>query len=222
LWNGIYRKRPPESCRNAVAKFVAFRIAQNLEAPSLETGSYCTARQSLPEELFSRLARQTGQELHGDAKDCWKFGGRNIKVIDGSTVSMPDESANVAYFGKSTNQRGEVGFPIARLVAVFCLATGALIEMVVSPYVGKRTGELSLFRQLLSTFMRGDILLADQQFCTYCDIARLRANGVDVVMRMREDRKRDFRKGKRLGRQDHVVNWTRPDVCPDWLTPKEL
>ena len=135
---------------------------------------------------------------------------------------MPDESANVAYFGKSTNQRGEVGFPIARLVAVFCLATGALIEMVVSPYVGKRTGELSLFRQLLSTFMRGDILLADQQFCTYCDIARLRANGVDVVMRMREDRKRDFRKGKRLGRQDHVVNWTRPDVCPDWLTPKEL
>lgn len=211
-----------QSCRNAVAKLVAFRARRGERIPSLETTSYCQARIALPEELFSRLARGTGRELHQQSRSEWNPHKRCVKVVDGSTSSMPDSCSNANHFGKATNQHGEVGFPIARFVAVFCLATGAMIDLAMGPYTGKRTGELTLFRKLKNAFSPGDILLADRLFCNYCDIAILLHQGVDVVMRMRQSRKLDFRKGKRLGRDDHVVTWNRPDRCPDWLAYEQF
>lgn len=211
-----------QSCRNAVAKFVAFRVRRGEPAPSLETGSYCQARSALPEKMFSDLAKRAGRELHEQSRSVLNPFNRTVKVVDGSTASMPDSCSNASHFGKAKNQHGEVGFPIVRFVAVFCLATGAMIDLMVGPYAGKRTGELTLFRKLKNVFSPGDILLADRLFCNFCDIAILLNQGVDVVMRIRQSRKVDFRKGKKLGREDHVVTWYRPDHCPEWLTHEQF
>lgn len=210
-----------QSCRSAVANFIAFCVGRGKQPPSLETTSYCQARIKLPEELLSTLAIQTGQELHRQAGPSAYF-NRPVKVVDGSTASMPDEPDNAKYFGKASNQYGEVGFPIARFVAVFCLFSGAMIELATGPYQGKKNGELSLFRKLMNCFQRGDILLADELFCNYCDIARLLDRGVDVVMRLRSSRRVDYRTGKKNGRRDHQVTWVRPEHCPAWLTADEF
>lgn len=210
-----------QSCRSAIANYIAFCVARREPPPSLDTTSYCQARIKLPEELLSKLATRTGKELHCQASSAATF-HRPVKVVDGSTASMPDESANAEHFGKASNQHGEVGFPIARFVAVFCLSCGAMIDLAIGPYAGKRTGELSLFRRLMNCFQRDDILLADQLFCNYCDIARLLDQGVDIVLRLRSSRLVDYRTGKRLGRKDHQVVWTRPDHCPEWLTAEEF
>jgi hypothetical protein len=210
------------SCNDAVARLLAFRTARGQAACSTETGSYCQARQRLPEELLSRLTRQTGQELQREATATWRFCGRPVKVVDGSTVSMPDTPANEAAFGKPRNQRGAAGFPLARIVVLLCLATGAALELAIGPCRGKKTGELSLFRQLQHTLKAGDILLGDRLFCTYCDIARLQARGVDVVLRLHAHRKADFRRGRRLGHDDHLTTWHRPTHRPDWMTLEEF
>lgn len=210
------------SCRNAVARFVAFRAMRGLPPCSSATGAFCTARQRLPEELLARLTRHIGQELRQQAPATWALHGRPISIVDGSTVSMPDTAENTAAFGKPANQRGHSGFPVARIVVLLCLTTGAALELVIGPYRGKRTGELSLFRQLQHAWQPGEILLGDRLFCTYCDLARLVARGVDVVVRLHSHRSADFRRGRRLGQDDHLVVWRKPDHRPEWLGSAEF
>ncbi|MGH8529559.1 MAG: IS4 family transposase [Nevskiales bacterium] len=210
------------SCRDAVARLLAFRTAQGHAACSTDTGSYCEARQRLPLELLTRLVRQTGAEQHRTAPAQWRLHGRPVKVVDGSTVSMPDTSENAAEFGKPSNQRGGGLFPVARLVVLLCLTTGVVLDMACGPYRGKHCGELSLFRAMNYPFQAGDILLGDRLFCTYCDIARLRRAGVDLVFRLNAARRADFRRGRRLGHDDHVLRWRKPTRRPDWLSEAEF
>jgi hypothetical protein len=209
------------SCRDAVARFLAFRTACALPACSTNTGSYCEARQRLPEELLKRLTVQTGQELHEQAPTAWCLHGRRVKLVDGATVSMPDSDAN-AVFGKAQNQYGLVGFPIARIMILLCLATGAVLASAIGPYRGKQTGELALFRGLLDALVNGDILLGDRIFGTFCEIAGLAHRGVDVVFRWRANRPLDFRRGLRLGHDDHLVNWRKPTACPEGFDESEF
>lgn len=213
---------PDHSCRDAVARLLAHRTAQGLPSCSTETGAYCIARQRLPERLVRNLACQTGEELHQQADPSWRLHGRAVKVIDGTTVSMPDTAANAQAFGKSSNQHGEGNFPIARLVALFCLASGAAIETVISPYCGKKTGELSLFRALRHAFLPGDILLGDQLYCTFCDIAQLLARGVDMVTTFGSRQAMNFGERRRLRRDDYLVSWHKPATRPAWLTAAEF
>jgi hypothetical protein len=45
-------------------------------------------------------------------------------------------------------EKNPCGFPIARIVVVFSMAVGTVLEAVVGKYQGKQTGENSLFRTL--------------------------------------------------------------------------
>lgn len=223
LWTFLSQVLSPDhSCREAVARLLAFRVASGQGRCSTDTGSYCTARQKLPEVLVSHLVRQTGRELEEQAPAVWSLHGRRVRLVDGATVSMPDTPANAAAFGKAKNQHGSVGFPIARIVVLLGLATGAALELAIGPYQGKKTGELSLFRSIQQALESGDILLGDRLFCTYFDIARLHRRGVDGVYRLNAQRKADFRRGQRLGKDDHLVTWRKPTHRPEWLSPEEF
>lgn len=213
---------PDQSCNAAVARLLAYRTAQGQSACSADNTSYCQARLRLPEALIRRLVHDTGTELHQQTPGNWHIRGRPVKLVDGTTVSMPDTAENSATFGKPRNQRGCAGFPLARLVVLLCLATGSVLEAAIGPYGGKRSGELTLFRRLGDPFTPGDILLGDRLFCTYADIARLKSKSVDVVFRLHAHRRSDFRRGRRLGPDDHLVIWSKPTHCPEWLSAEEF
>ena len=211
-----------QSCSAAVARLLAFRSAQGQKPCSADNSSYCQARLRLPEALVARLVRDTGADLHRQAPVSWLAKGRPVKIVDGSTASMPDTPENTDAFGKPRNQRGFGSFPLARFVVLLCLATGAVLESAIGPYCGKSASELALFRRLQPSLCGGDILLADRFFCSYCDLARLQARKVDVVVRLHAKRRADFRRGRRLGRDDHVVIWRKPRSCPDWMSAEEF
>ncbi len=210
------------SCRDAVARLLAFRTARGLQPCSTNTGAYCTARQRLPERLVSRLVGQTGEQLHQQALSEWHLHDRPVKVVDGTTLSMPDTPANEAAFGKPSNQHGTGGFPLARMVCVLSLATGAVLRAAMGPYCGKKTGELSLFRRLDDACRSGDVLLGDRLFCNYADVARLQSRGVDIVFAHDNKRVVDFRRGRRLGKGDHLITWIKPDYRPEGIDPEEF
>jgi len=211
-----------QSTTAAVARLIAFRVAQGKEPCSADNSSYCQARQRLPGALVHRLVHDTGADLHHQAPKSWLAKGRPVKIVDGSTASMPDTPENTDAFGKPGNQCGPSGFPLARFVVLLCLATGAVLESAIGPYRGKNASELTLFRGLHSFLNEGDILLADRLFCSYCDLARLQKQKVDTVVRLHASRRADFRRGRRLGPNDHVVHWQKPRSCPDWLSPEEF
>lgn len=209
------------SCDDAVARFQKFRHDQGLPSVSSETTSYCQARQRLPEPLIASLIRRTGEAVQRAAPPIWLFHGRAVKIVDGTTVTMPDTPENQAAYPQAKTQKPGLGFPIARLLVVFSLAVGTVLEAAVGPYQGKLSSELALLRGILDHFQTADIVLADRFFGSYWVLAAFQARGVDVVTRLHQCRRADFRRGHRLGGEDHRVTWTKPQQKPDWMSHAE-
>jgi hypothetical protein len=214
LWQVLH---PDQACEGAVAKLAAQRAAQGKKPCSTKTGGYCTARKRLPEELPATLARETGQQLHERLPQEPLLGGKPIKVFDGSTVTMPDTPANQIAFPQHPRQKPGAGFPIARLGVLFSLVSGAVLQWGLCRYKGKAQSELALLSQMLPSLSRGDIVLADRYLCSYCVFALLLGKGLDLLTRLHQSRKTDFRRGRRLGRGDHIVEWRKPAQCPPWM-----
>lgn len=206
------------SCDEAVDRFQKVRSDQGLPAVSPETTSYCEARRRLPERLACDLVRRTGRSIQEKAEAAWTFQGRAVKIIDGTTVTLPDTPENQTEYPQQESQAPGVGFPIARLLVVFSLAVGTVLDAAIGPYQGKQTSELALLRQVIDEFRPGDIALADRFFCSYWTIAAWQARGVDAVVRLHQCRRADFRRGRRLGREDHLVTWPKPTQPPEWMS----
>ena len=209
------------SCQKAVNGWAAQRAADGLSACSVRTGGYCRARQRLPLEMVSALTRQTGQMLSQKALKQWRWRGRAVKLVDGTGLSMPDTPENQAAYPQPSTQAAGVGFPLARLVVVICLATGVALDAAIGPHRGKGSGELGLVRRLLEGFNPGDVMLADALYCNNFLIAALVAQGVDVLFEQNGSRITDFRRGQSLGKRDHIVRWPKPASRPEWMTPEQ-
>jgi hypothetical protein len=205
------------SCRATVARVLAWLVSKGERPCTPQTGPYCKARQRLPETLFTRLVRETGAALHGALPEAWLWKGRRVKVVDGSTVSMPDTPANQAEYPQPGSQKPGLGFPIARVLVVFGLACGTVIDAALGQHQGKQTGENSLARSLDGALEPGDVLLGDRYFGGYFDIAHWQRSGADVVFRLHQRRTCDLRRGRRLGPGDHVVTWVKPRQRPEWM-----
>jgi hypothetical protein len=208
-----------QSCRAAVAHLLAFLCVGGDHSASAKTDPYCKARQRLPEDLLADLACQNGDDLHAATAPTHLLGGRSIKIVDGTTVSMPDTPANQKAYPQQPGQKEGLGFPILRLVGLISLSCGVVLDVAMARYRGKRTGETSLLRRLLDRLEAGEVLLADAMFSNYWTIALLRQRGVDLVSRHDGKRKMDFRRGRRLGPHDHVVTWHKPKR-PSWMSPQ--
>jgi hypothetical protein len=206
-----------QSCRGAVARLMAYLVGRGRKPCSAKTGPYCKARKRLPESVVARLVRELGGDLHQQSCRDWLLAGRSIKLVDGSTVSMPDTEANQEAYPQQRAQKPGLGFPIARIVGVLSLACGTVLDLAVGPYRGKETGENALFRRLWWQFQRGDVVVGDCQFGSFWNFSMLAARGVDCVFPLHQMRQSDFRLGRRLGKEDHVVVWCKPSQRPDWM-----
>ena len=204
------------ACQDAVARHLSERTARGEGAVSLSTGPYCKARQRLGLGLITRLGVAVGERLERAIARGWMWRGRSVKLLDGTTVSMPDTAANQAVYPQSGVQQPGLGFPLAMVVALISLSTGAVLRWALGPCRGKHTGEQALFRTLMPHLDAGDVVLVDRYHCNYFTIALLRECGVDILTRQHQRRITDFRYGKRLGRRDRLVQWARPKR-PSWM-----
>lgn len=204
------------ACQDAVARNLSERIAQGMAKCSLSSGPYCKARQRLPLTLIQRLAVAAGDRLEDLSCKHWKWRGRAVKLLDGTTISMPDTPANQSAYPQSGEQQPGLGFPLAMLVALISLSSGAVLRWASGPCRGKGTGEQALFRTLMSDLSLGDIILVDRYHCTYFTVAMLAECGVDIVTRQHQRRLTDFDRGRQLGRKDHLGIWYRP-LRPPWM-----
>lgn len=209
------------SCQNAVDEAIVHRIVNGLPAASANTAAYCEARKRLPQELARKLAPKTAALLNAHTAQGWLWRGRHVKLVDGTTTLLPDTAENQKQFPQHGQQEPGAGFPIARLVGVISLANGAVLDIAMGAYKGKGTGEYGLFRELMQCFVRGDVMVADSYYCSYFLIATLLALGVDFVFEQHGARNTDFRTGEKLGSCDHIVQWSKPKIRPDWMTVEE-
>jgi len=217
---------PQSPCRETVRKVQAWYTARRLPRPGSGTAAYCNARSRLSRATLLDIHRHTADESQRRLASEQLWCGRRVKVVDGTGVSMPDTPKNQRAFPQPSNQKKGCGFPVAKLVGCFCLASGALLHWAEGTL---HVHESKLFRKLFAFFLPGDVVLTDRGFCSYVDIAILLRAGVDTVMRLHQARPSDLRKGKRLGSNDRLVTWQKPKQRPrgctltDWRrTPDTL
>ena len=160
-----------QCCRAAVARFCAWRAARQLPPGSPDPSAYCKARGRLPEGVLSRLTRVTGRRVQDHGSAAWLWNGHPLKVVDGTTASMPDTPANQQEYPQPNSQKPGLGFPIVHMVVLFSLTVGTVLDAALGRYYGKQTGETALFHTLQHNLETGDILLADRYYSSYWEIA---------------------------------------------------
>ena len=208
------------SCQNTVDQSALTRLSYGMGSISTNTGGYCRARKRLPVEIISELARYTATAVAKMSPPEWQWRGRNVRLVDGTTVTMPDTASSQKVYPQQGNQKAGLGFPICRIVGITCLSTGMLIDASIGRFNGKGGDERTLLRRLEESFCSGDLILADAFFASYFFIAAMLEKGVDILMQQNGPRAKvaDFRKGTKLGSKDHLIIVQKPKVCPDWMT----
>lgn len=216
LLSQVLFKKAQRSCLAAVARVVTLLSTMGIEPCVENSGPYCRARAKIPTVVVSNLTRGLAQEAEQQVPDSWLLHGRSVALLDGTDVTLPDTCANQEEYPQPNSQAPGLGFPMVRMVLLFSLATGMVLDMKMGPYQGKETGETALFRQMLSRIDPGTIVVADRYYCSYFMVALLNELNIDFVVRLHQRRAADFRRGRRLGKGDHVVRWDRP-ARPEWM-----
>lgn len=207
---------PGSSCREIVRRVEAWwqRASGESEGLSASSSAYGQARARLDLEALELVSGHLcwSLERHVLADERW-LSGRAVKIVDGTGLSMPDTAANPSLWPQPTSQQPGGGFPMMKLVGLFSLASGALMETATGSL---HINENLLFRRLWERLKTGDIILADRGFCSYAALASLQQRGVDSVMRLHRMRRADFRTGRSLGPEDRLVTWKRPARTAVW------
>lgn len=194
-------------------------VVQLLPGVIVSDAAYCQARSRLPRAVVERVAGAITASLLEPISDAMKrWHGHRVFFIDGSSCSMPDTPSLQRAFRQPTGQKPGCGFPKANIVGLFH-RSGLLVNLLVNPlYVH----EASVASQLFKHLRAGDILVGDRGFASYPLMALLHQQGAHFVMRDHHRRKVDFRRGRRVGINDQIIDRTRPQRRPSWMSHDEF
>jgi len=211
---------PGQPCREAVRASNLNRITANRQKVSNNTSAYCKARKRLPEHVLEIFWKHLADKMNAAARKSHLWKSRNVAVVDGSSFSMPDTCVNQKLYPQPSQQKKGCGFPVVKIVGVFSLITGAIHGFAKG---NLHTHERILFHSLWDVIAAGfDMLIGDRGFCSFADMYFLKQTGVDSAFRLHQGRQVNWKKGKRLGKHDRLVEWAKPHKRPGWLTPLQF
>ena len=213
LWQMLNHNAP---CREVVRQVQTLSALQGGPAVDEDTGSYCQARARLPQPVLEQALAASAATAAQRAPALSLLQGRALKVVDGSSLRLADTPSNQKRFPQPSSQKPGCGFPVLKLVVLFCLTSGALLARATGTLW---QSEARLLHCLLATLQRGDIVLGDRGFGNFVILALLAGVGADLLARvLTHSRRVDFRRGRRLGRGDRVVRWRKGPHLVDWLS----
>lgn len=204
---------PRTACLEVVRKIQSYCSEQGLDIPSGSDSAYTQARGRLPTDRLKQAFEEVRNKLEQQCRESWKWHGRSVRVIDGTGITLADTPENQAVYPQPAEQRRGCGFPVMQVVGCFCLHTGALLHWVSGKLAEH---ESPLLKRLLPMLHEGEIILTDRGFSSYSNLALCQQQGLDAVMRLHQARQIDLRQGKRLGKEDRLVVWERPQIQKGW------
>lgn len=207
------------SCRETARKIEAWwRWSQWRSSPTVTASAYCQARARLDLATLRVIRQQTAWQLERNtSRDESVLGGRPVKIVDGTMLSMSDEACLQKRWPQSSGQKPGCGFPLLKLVGLFSLSSGGLLAEATGSL---HEHESQLFKALWKELEKGDVILEDRGFCSYEALALLKLRGVDTVARLHQGRSADMRQGRALGPGDRLVRWKKPAQRPAGCSPE--
>ena len=209
---------PSTACKQVVHRLQSFCSERGMRTPASDNSAYCKARKRLSEQDLDDTHCAVRNKLLARVREDQLWLGHAVRVVDGTGLRLPDTAANQAAFPQPSEQREGCGFPVMKVVACFCLASGTLIDWV---QTNLKSHESRVFGQMLHLFNKSEVVLSDRGFCSYINIASLVSRQAHAVMRLHQRRKVDYRTGKKLGKYDSLVTWKKPESCPKRCNPED-
>ncbi len=210
--------KPRTACREVVRQVQALGCLAGRGTIGAGDSAYVQARQRLPKERLERALPATAQAADRRVGTGGRLQGRPVKVVDGSSTQLADTHQNQRRYPQPSTQKRGCGFPVLKFVVLMSLTSGAILNVLTG---NLHDHDLRLLRTLWAHLKTGDILLGDRAYGEFTTLAGLPGLGVDVVARLHQRRKVDFRKAKWLGPNDGLFTWRKPCQQSDILSPTE-
>ncbi len=215
LWQML---KPRTPCREVVRQVQALFRLQGLGPVDEGDSAYVQARQRLPRERLEKALTATAQAADRRVERSAQLQGRAVKVVDGSTTQLADTPENQRRFPQPSSQKPGCGFPVIRFIALLSLTSGAILKVILDSL---HSHDLRLLHRLAEALAPGDIVLGDRAYGEYTTAASLPQKGVDLVARLHHQRKVDFRKARRLAKNDGLFVWVKGYQQSQILSPAE-
>lgn len=209
-----------DACSTVVTQFNRERKRDGLPPVSEDGSAYCKARARLPVKLIDRLGQRVVQLQRDKTCSQWKWQGKDVYFVDGLVLRAPDTAENQEVYPQPSSQQQGLGFPQVRVVLTTSLATGCIEHYNTGPVEGKRTGEVSLFREKHSDFVAGDVVVGDSNFESFHDAVLLNHLGVDLVFCINGTRNSPF-EGACQRIDDKIVTLLKPKFDPSRFTREQ-
>lgn len=210
--------KPRTACREVVRQVQSLCRLAGRDCPAAGDSAYVQARQRLPKERLEKAVAATAQAADRRAGPGGQLQGRPVKVVDGSSTQLADTRKNQRHYPQPSTQKRGCGFPLMKFVVLMSLTSGAVLNVLTGSL---HDHDLRLLRALWEQLKKGDILLGDRAYGEFTTLAGLPPLGVDVVARLHQRRKVDFRQATRLGKNDGLFTWAKPGQQSDILSRKE-
>ena len=201
-------------------------------------GSYCEARMRLPLAGVAAMVEQLSCDAARCSEPAAGWLGRRVLMTDATSATTADEPPLQKIWPQPSGQKKGCGFPMVKVLALMDLATGMILQMTM---MALNVHEMSELGGLHGVLRAGDVLLGDRAFCSFGHLALLARLSVDAVFRMSANQIVDFTPGRparektrkkktyrgsrpgshyvrKLGEQDHLVDWIRPDKRSVWMS----
>jgi len=205
------------SCREVVRQLQALLALQGGRPLDAGNSGYCQARARLPLTLLEDTLADTAGAADRLIGPTGFLQGRPVKVCDCTTLTLPDTPENQALYPQPKFQRPGCGFPLMKLMVIGSLRSGAVLHTIRGNYY---QNEMRLFHAARPTLAPNDIVIYDRAAGHFVGAAQVRAQGADLISRVAV-RKIDWRKGRRLGSGDRLVQWTKGQQKPKYLSVEE-
>jgi len=161
-----------------------FKQARRLR-PGADTpcrSALCVGRQRLGVEPLRRLFERTVRPLGTPETPGTFYRGLRLVAVDGTILDVPDTPENDACFGRPTSgNRGDGAFPQVRKLSLVEVGTHVEFAFCTASY---RTGEKTMFSQLLPHLQPEMLLLCDRGFFSYKLWKNVVSQGVHLLARL--------------------------------------
>jgi Transposase DDE domain len=150
----------------------SFQSSATVNGINVSSSSMSKARNRLPLEVMYKLFEYVCKLCEQEAESAARHKGLRVVLLDGTGLSMEDNSELLEEFGTSNSKHGKGKYPTAKLVTACLAFTRTILSYKLSNY---RTAEVEMAKTLLPYLQSGDLIIGDchyagaNHYCKYLE-----------------------------------------------------
>lgn len=214
LWGFIYQRLNSDHTTDAAVSFIKSGAVDYLDnqhskplserIQSESTAAYCKGRKRLPLSLLQKALLHTPKVIQQWCGEAGRWLGHSVGLLDGTTILMRPEPELVEHYGQHESHPGKTYWVLMRVVAAFCLRTGALLGVSEGSL---RISEQALGAKVLAVAEKESVYVGDRAFGIFSIAQAARHYEVFVLLRLTWPRARAIAGRILKPGADFTVQW---------------